>query len=100
MPVTICKLQIWICKGKIVLIKVLQTSRRKKKVVYCSVSGVTHMHELSFYLVCVLIIVFTTHNSVFFLCLDIDNKHFGDKHIFLGLGKVCLFIKIICGVNQ
>ena len=61
------------------------------------------MYVLPYYLICVLIILFTTHNSVFFfffLCLNIDDKHFGDKHIFGGFGKVCLFIKIICGVNQ
>ena len=39
------------------------------------------------------------HNFVFFLCLNIDDKHFDNKHIFLGLGKVCcLFIKIICDI--
>ena len=91
----------YLLKGKIVLTKVQQTSKRNKKGSILWRFWCHSMYVLPFYLVCVLIILFTTHNSVFFFVLILTIS-IGDKHIFLGLGKVCclFIIKIICGVNQ
>ena len=103
MLVTICHYKFGFAKVKLVLIKVQQTSKRNKKgsILWRFLCHAYALYVLPFYLVCVLIILFTTHNSVFFFfVLTLTISILVISTFLGGLGKVCLFIKIICGVNQ
>ena len=97
MRLILCLLQ-YVCykfgfaKVKLVLTKFQQTSQRNRKgSILWRFLCHPHVCTAILFSLCSYNPFYYAQLRFFFLCLNIDDKHFGDKHIFGGLGKVCLF---------